>query len=60
MTRMLKCPLCQRQSAYKTMGWAKDGRHYSQKCCSACGYEGKRSYSSLEMSNLLRERLSAG
>lgn len=56
MARMLKCPRCKHQSAYQSMGWAEDGRHFEQKRCN-CGYEGQRRYMSLEMSNRLRKQL---
>ncbi len=54
MARMLKCPKCGKQSAYKCGGWAKDGRYYGLKCCKNCGHEGPRKYLSLEASNRLR------
>lgn len=57
MARMLKCPQCKQQSAYISGGWTKEGRHYAQKICRQCGYEGQRKYMSLEASNRLRKRL---
>jgi Zn ribbon nucleic-acid-binding protein len=56
MNRMLKCPKCKQQTAYKHGGWAEDGRHYEEKQCN-CGYRGQRKYMGLEMSKILRERL---
>lgn len=47
MARMLKCPRCKEQSAYKTQGRKtypdNTHQHYTQKLC-PCGYEGQKKY----------------
>ena len=39
---MLKCPRCKKHTAYKALGYADNGRQYSQKRCRSCGFEGQR------------------